>query len=106
MFSCFSQYSHPYEFELERFQPPENQTASVEVQPFKPLNKTPLVFVSDVEALNTMLCELQKYKEIAIDLEVCVCTSEFCSSCMRVICTICFSITRTAPTKASHVSCS
>lgn len=63
------EFSHPYEFELDRFEPSaEHLEVSEPINP-KPLSETPLVEVTTEEALNSLLNELYNYKEIAIDLE-------------------------------------
>lgn len=67
---CCSQYSHPYEFELERFVPPKEQLTSVEPRMYNSLENTPLHYISTVEGVNSLLADLKKYKEIAVDLEV------------------------------------
>lgn len=65
----FNRFSHPYEFELDKFEPsPEHLKPSVPVQA-KSLAETPLVEVTTEEDLNSMLKELYNYKEIAVDLE-------------------------------------
>lgn len=63
------EYSHPYEFELERFEPTEYHLRDEE--PVKPKNiqETPLVEVYDEEQLNSLLETLRNCKEFAVDLE-------------------------------------
>ncbi|KAL7288501.1 hypothetical protein TKK_0017466 [Trichogramma kaykai] len=65
----FEYFCHPYEFELDKFEPCENQLQKEEPVMYKPLEETPLIFVDKTEVLETMLCDLKKYKEIAVDLE-------------------------------------
>ncbi|XP_059611929.1 exosome component 10 [Phlebotomus argentipes] len=62
-------YLHPYETELNRFDVPEEQLTKTEPQKPKSLAETPLVFVDSAEKLEEIMKELEKFKEIAIDLE-------------------------------------
>lgn len=65
----FCRYSHPYEFELERFSPSSEQLKELAPVEPKPVEDTPLVEVSTEEQLNDLLRDLQNYSEIAVDLE-------------------------------------
>lgn len=68
-FDFLNRFSHPYEFELDKFEPdPELLKVTEPVAP-KPLSETPLVQVTTEEELNNLLNELYNYSEIAIDLE-------------------------------------
>lgn len=71
--SVNSSYSHPYEFELDRFQEKIDQLnlERKKPQPPKPVEETPLIFVKEEAQLMEMLEELRTQTEIAVDLEVC-----------------------------------
>lgn len=62
-------YLHPYEVELERFEPPDHQLCSVE--PTKPLENatTPLIYVDTVDKLNELMTHLENKTQLAVDLE-------------------------------------
>uniref|UniRef100_A0A182QEF5 HRDC domain-containing protein n=1 Tax=Anopheles farauti TaxID=69004 RepID=A0A182QEF5_9DIPT len=62
-------YLHPYEFELDRFQPAKDVFKSVEPQEPPLLEQTELMFVDQVSQVGDLLRELQAASEIAIDLE-------------------------------------
>ncbi|XP_075213173.1 exosome component Rrp6 [Lycorma delicatula] len=62
-------FSHPYEYELDLFKPPEEQLKACDPQKPKPLAEVPLIYVKDEETLNEMMDHLKKHKEIAVDLE-------------------------------------
>jgi exosome complex exonuclease RRP6 len=62
-------YLHPYECELEKFEPSPAQLVRREPKEPKPLDDTELIYVSEVGQLQKMLEELQKWQELAIDLE-------------------------------------
>ncbi|XP_018335504.1 exosome component 10 [Agrilus planipennis] len=62
-------YSHPYEFELERFTPIPEQLIQTEAVFPKLIEETPLYEVNTPGELNNMLEDLYKHTEIAIDLE-------------------------------------
>nr|XP_018902827.1 PREDICTED: exosome component 10 [Bemisia tabaci] len=62
-------YSHPYEFELEAFNPDDSLISRVTPKKPPPLEKTPFVFVDNEDKLNIMAKYLNSQKEIAIDLE-------------------------------------
>ncbi|XP_001660547.2 exosome component 10 isoform X1 [Aedes aegypti] len=62
-------YLHPYEFELDRFEP--SKEALKEVEPEEPLKleSTPLDIIDKESQLPGLLKELKAAKELAIDLE-------------------------------------
>lgn len=62
-------FSHPYEFELDKFQAPENQLQKNEPVKYKPVEETPLIMINKPEDIKILINDLLKYKEIAIDLE-------------------------------------
>ena len=65
------EYSHPYEFELERFTPNERfLTVNTQVLRSKNVNETPLLMVTTENDLQALLADLRNHKEIAVDLEV------------------------------------
>lgn len=69
MLIFFCRFSHPYEFELERFNPlPEQLREIVPIKP-KPIEDTPLIEVVTEEQLESLLNDLQNYTEFAVDLE-------------------------------------
>jgi len=63
-------FSHPYEFELERFQPPEwaLEPATEPVQP-PPAEQTPVTMVTTPAGLSQLVSELEQAREVAVDLE-------------------------------------
>ncbi|XP_050071872.1 exosome component 10 [Anopheles maculipalpis] len=62
-------YLHPYEFELDRFQPSRNVFQRVTPQEPPLLEKTPLTFIDKVSQLAELMRDLKSANEIAIDLE-------------------------------------
>ncbi|XP_026463935.1 exosome component 10 isoform X2 [Ctenocephalides felis] len=62
-------YTHPYDFELENFQAPEDQLTTVEPISPPPIEKTPLIYVDNEKSLNSMLRDLLNVKLFAVDLE-------------------------------------
>ncbi|RZC34489.1 exosome component 10, partial [Asbolus verrucosus] len=63
------EYSHPYEFELDRFTPTAEQLVE-EVPEFpRDLSTTPLVEIDKPEQLDDLVETLRTYKEFAVDLE-------------------------------------
>lgn len=65
------EFSHPYEFELERFTPDSKFLAVAdEVAPFAKVQDTPLVMVETEEALKSLINDLLMESVIAVDLEV------------------------------------
>jgi exosome complex exonuclease RRP6 len=63
-------FSHPYEFELERFTPSGPQLERKEPHMYKSLEETPLIMVEHADHLSDLLQDLASYSEIAVDLEV------------------------------------
>lgn len=64
------EFSHPYEFELERFTPDSKFLAVAdEVAPFAKVQDTPLVMVETEEALKSLINDLLMESVIAVDLE-------------------------------------
>lgn len=65
------EFSHPYEFELERFVPDSKfLTVNEEVVPYRELQETSLVMVETEENLKSLIEDLSKESVIAVDLEV------------------------------------
>ncbi|XP_047361979.1 exosome component 10 [Vespa velutina] len=62
-------FCHPYEFELNKFQPPDNQLQKGEPVKYKTLHKTPLIMINKPEDIKILLDDLKRYQEIAVDLE-------------------------------------
>ncbi|CAG5103539.1 Similar to Exosc10: Exosome component 10 (Mus musculus), partial [Cotesia congregata] len=62
-------FCHPYEFELDRFSPPEKQLKKEKPIKYKSLEQTPLIVIETLEDLQIMIKDLEKYDEIAVDLE-------------------------------------
>jgi exosome complex exonuclease RRP6 len=62
-------YLHPYECELDKFEPPKAQLQRAEPQPPKPLAETELVYISELAELQKLLTDLEPYDELAVDLE-------------------------------------
>lgn len=65
----FFSFCHPYEYELERFEPSADQLIPVVPQTPPPLSETPLNIVDSSEGLENMLKNLYNQTEIAVDLE-------------------------------------
>ena len=63
-------FSHPYEFELEHFNPRATQMERVEPRMYSPLEETPLVIVESEDQLPGLLEDLTSCSEIAVDVEV------------------------------------
>lgn len=65
------EFSHPYEFELERFTPhPSLLLVNIPVPQFKAVDETPLVFVDNEAGFNSFLSDLTNHSVIGVDLEV------------------------------------
>lgn len=64
------EFSHPYEFELEMFEPDTKFFKLTENPSFKKVDETPLVVVSTAEDFNRMLNDLLTHDVIGVDLEV------------------------------------
>ena len=62
-------YLHPYELEIEKFEPSDELLVKVELNVPENMDDFPFTYVDTVESLNSMLDELMKVKEIAVDLE-------------------------------------
>lgn len=63
-------YSHPYEYELQHWNPPESVFVKRNpIQP-SPIDTTPFIMVNNEQSLRLMVKELKTAKEIAVDLEV------------------------------------
>ncbi|KAF7284180.1 exosome component Rrp6 [Rhynchophorus ferrugineus] len=63
------EFSHPYLYELERFNPPEDQLTSISITNPKPVNETPLIEITKQEQLHDLVEDLRKENVIAVDLE-------------------------------------
>lgn len=65
------EFSHPYEFELERFTPdPKFLTVLDEVPPFPNVQDIPLLIIDTEDGLKSLLKDLLAETVIAVDLEV------------------------------------
>lgn len=62
-------YSHPYEFEIERFEPSDRDLSPVEVTLPPDVQSTPLHLVQNKSDLCIMMSKLKQCTEIAVDLE-------------------------------------
>lgn len=62
-------YLHPYEFELNKFEPLVNQMCKVEPVEPKSIETTPLKYVNSEATLKELLEDIRKVKEISVDLE-------------------------------------
>lgn len=62
-------FSHPYEYELDMFVPPNDQLKKSAPRKYKSLEETLLVMVKDPSDIQLLIEDLKKYKEIAVDLE-------------------------------------
>lgn len=65
----YYRYSHPYEFELDHFEPMPEQLLKEE--PIKPLpvSETPLIEVTEPHQIDELVEALRNCKEFAVDLE-------------------------------------
>lgn len=77
------EFSHPYEFELERFTPDPKFLAVPEVVSLFPkVKETPLVMVETEEGLKSLLKDLSQETMISVDLEVFIgkrmCLNAYC----------------------------
>jgi len=68
--SNFRQYSHPYEFEIEKWTPSDGLLCSKEPITYLSLQEVPLVHVDQPSQVEELLADLREADEIAIDLEV------------------------------------
>ncbi|KAL4249292.1 Exosome complex exonuclease Rrp6-like protein [Abortiporus biennis] len=60
---------HPYSYEIKHLQYPSRMFEYLEPIPFKSFEETPFDWVDSLPKFNSMLDQLRKAKEIAIDLE-------------------------------------
>ncbi|XP_030758345.1 exosome component 10 [Sitophilus oryzae] len=63
------QFSHPYLYELERFNLPENLLTKGSIVRPKLISDTPLIEINNPEQLPSLVEDLHKYDTIAVDLE-------------------------------------
>ncbi|XP_074626271.1 exosome complex component 10-like [Acropora palmata] len=61
--------THPYQYELEVFEPPENQMKLCKEQLYEELEKTPYTFVETQQQLEELSQNLSAVTEFAVDLE-------------------------------------
>lgn len=66
---CELSTAHPYQYELEEFQPDSEDMNSREEQMYKPFDETDFVFVDSVEKLSRLVAVLKGVEEFAVDLE-------------------------------------
>ncbi len=65
------EFSHPYEFELERFTPdPKFLNVMSSVPSFKKVDEIPLVMVETEASLKLLISDLSTKSVIGVDLEV------------------------------------
>lgn len=65
------EFSHPYEFELERFTPdPSLLLVNMPATDFKTVEETPLIFIDNEASFKSLLKDLAAYSVIGVDLEV------------------------------------
>lgn len=65
------EFSHPYEFELERFTPdPKFLKVKSSVPSFKKVDEIPLVMVETEASLKLLISDLSSKSVIGVDLEV------------------------------------
>ncbi|XP_015779420.1 PREDICTED: exosome component 10-like [Acropora digitifera] len=62
--------AHPYQYELEVFEPPEDQMKLCKEQLYEELEKTPYTFVETQQQLEELSQNLSAVTEFAIDLEI------------------------------------
>lgn len=62
-------FNHPYEWELERFEPPESQLERRDPVAYKSLDETLLIVIDKPRDIQILLDDLKQYNEIAVDLE-------------------------------------
>ena len=62
-------YGHPYEFEIERFEPDEQDLRPVQSVPPVPLESSPLHMIESRADLTLLMQKLKASREIAVDLE-------------------------------------
>ncbi|RMX38072.1 hypothetical protein pdam_00003117 [Pocillopora damicornis] len=61
--------AHPYQYELEVFQPPENQLMQHKEELYDELEKTPFTLIETTEQLHELCQHLATVTEFAVDLE-------------------------------------
>jgi exosome complex exonuclease RRP6 len=64
-----SYYKHPYQQEIEQYTYPPQVRVHADPIPYLPFESTTATFVEDEKALEEMVEELKKAREIAVDLE-------------------------------------
>ncbi|XP_012257874.2 exosome component 10 [Athalia rosae] len=62
-------FSHPYEFELDRFTPAKHQLDPRIPVKYKSLDDTPIIMIERKEDVQILLNDLRNHTEIAVDLE-------------------------------------
>ncbi|KAM3922697.1 exosome complex component 10 [Leptodactylus fuscus] len=62
-------FSHPYQYELDHFEPLESSLAMPEIQLYRPLNEVPCHFITTLDDLVQLNEKLLQCTEFAIDLE-------------------------------------
>ncbi|XP_075696701.1 exosome complex component 10 [Rhinoderma darwinii] len=62
-------FSHPYQYELDRFVPVESSLEKPEIQLYRPLEETPCHFISTLDDLVELNEKLLQCSEFAVDLE-------------------------------------
>lgn len=62
-------YLHPYECELDKFEPPASQLAVGAIIEPQDIEKTPLIYIDNESKLKQLLNDLTNCPEIAVDLE-------------------------------------
>ncbi|RWS25027.1 Exosome component 10-like protein [Leptotrombidium deliense] len=62
-------FSHPYEFEIEKFEILDSFLEKVNPKEPKPIKETPLRYIDSVNGLQEMCNKLQTVSEFAVDLE-------------------------------------
>eukprot|EP01124_Arcella_intermedia_P013452 TRINITY_DN19869_c0_g1_i1.p1 TRINITY_DN19869_c0_g1~~TRINITY_DN19869_c0_g1_i1.p1 ORF type:complete len:1062 (-),score=291.70 TRINITY_DN19869_c0_g1_i1:67-3186(-) len=64
-----SEIYHPYYYELTNFEIPPKQLTLKPAIHYKPLEETPLLWITQVDHLYTLISELKQVEEFAVDLE-------------------------------------
>jgi len=63
-------FCHPYQYELERFTPPEHQLTRADPIEPREISETPLIMVDRSEQINDLVEDLRQQSIIGVDLEV------------------------------------
>ncbi|XP_066141877.1 exosome complex component 10 homolog [Euwallacea fornicatus] len=63
------EYSHPYEYELDRYTPSDELLTKIQLNKPKLIKDTPLIEINESSQLPDLLEELRRHKIIAVDLE-------------------------------------